>query len=59
MTCPSCGSDNVHRSRRKWYERPISLIGIRPYRCYHCDRRFFSFPPDSNGQAADDKHSAA
>jgi hypothetical protein len=42
MICPACGSTKVHRSRRKWYERPMSLIKVRPYRCHACQHRFFS-----------------
>jgi hypothetical protein len=30
----------VHRSRRRWYERPLALVGIRAYRCYDCNYRF-------------------
>ena len=44
MICPSCGSKRVHRSHRKWYELPMKLIGIRPYRCHECRKRFFSAP---------------
>jgi hypothetical protein len=43
LTCPSCGSENVRRSRRR------SLFGIlqrwrglRRYRCRECRRTFYS-----------------
>ncbi len=42
MICPACGSKDVHRSHRHWWERPMVLIGIRPYRCSDCRHRFFS-----------------
>jgi hypothetical protein len=42
MICPACGSTKVHRSHRKWYERPMKLIGVRPFRCHSCQHRFFS-----------------
>jgi uncharacterized protein with PIN domain len=41
--CPYCHSPLVHRSRkRSMVERAVSrLLFIEPYRCFHCDRRFF------------------
>jgi hypothetical protein len=45
MICPHCGSKKVHRSRRRWYEYPMRLIGIRPYRCHQCCERFFTGKP--------------
>lgn len=41
--CPRCESDNVHRSRRRWWER---LVGkwIYPYQCmYRCHKCMFRF----------------
>jgi hypothetical protein len=39
--CPKCGSLDVHRSRRRTVgEKLLSLVGVRPYRCFQCDARF-------------------
>ena len=40
--CPRCGSSDTARSHRKHVER--LLLGVRPYRCNACQRRFFTFP---------------
>jgi len=35
---PSCGSDQIHRSRTRgtsWV--PLAILLIRPYRCEECD----------------------
>ena len=42
-TCPVCGSDSVHRSRRRnWLDRAIRLAGARVCRCHQCNARFAS-----------------
>ena len=41
--CPRCGSGDVSRSHRKRLEH--LLVGIKPYRCNSCQRRFFIFLP--------------
>lgn len=53
MKCPSCGSDDVRRSRRK------SLIaflqrwrGLRRYRCRECRRTFYSQLPPGEREIA-------
>jgi hypothetical protein len=46
--CVHCGSTNILPSRPRWWERALSLPGLRPYRCGHCLRRFYlraSAPP--------------
>jgi hypothetical protein len=43
MQCPSCESPDVRRSRRRWFERPISVFGLFPFRCSACRARFFHF----------------
>jgi YgiT-type zinc finger domain-containing protein len=42
--CPSCGSGEVRRSRRKGVvERSLlKVLGVRAYRCEECDERYFS-----------------
>jgi len=42
-TCPLCGSDHVHRTRRGrllefWV---LLLLPYRPYRCGKCRQRFY------------------
>jgi ribosomal protein L37AE/L43A len=40
-TCPSCGSHEVARSHRKFWERLVfGFTSIRPYRCERCTRKF-------------------
>jgi hypothetical protein len=40
-TCPDCGSHEVVRRHRKFWERLVfGLTSIRPYRCERCGRRF-------------------
>lgn len=42
MICPECGATRVHRSRRKGFVEQALLgsIGIYPYRCSDCKKRF-------------------
>jgi hypothetical protein len=34
--CPSCRSTDAHRSRRRWFERPLAPFGLLPFRCDEC-----------------------
>jgi len=58
MQCPECGSKRIHLSRRKGLlEKGIlASIFLRPFRCEHCDSRFFRFSftshPSHSGTAA-------
>ena len=42
-TCPYCLSAHVRRSHRHFYEKPLSLLGIRPLRCLRCYTRSWKF----------------
>ena len=43
-TCPSCGSTNVHRSRRRnLTEQLAALVFRRPFRCFECNNRYISW----------------
>jgi ssDNA-binding Zn-finger/Zn-ribbon topoisomerase 1 len=44
-TCPSCGSDEILRSRRRGLDHLLALANLYPYRCRHysCERRFYGF----------------
>ncbi len=44
MKCPRCGrDDHIHRSRRRTGGQRLlsALLLIRPYRCHHCNHRFW------------------
>jgi transposase-like protein len=42
--CPYCiDSDWVRRSHFRWYDAPLWVIGVSPYRCLTCYRRFYAF----------------
>lgn len=44
MKCPVCGNADIHRShRRGLFERMLSLILLRPFRCMDCNKRFWRF----------------
>jgi transposase-like protein len=47
MTCPSCHSQELHRSRAQgFYERfVLRVLRKYPYRCDECDFRFFAKRP--------------
>jgi hypothetical protein len=41
LTCPKCGSDRVHRSRRRdFMEKILAPVGGKTRRCHACDSRF-------------------
>jgi hypothetical protein len=42
MTCPECGSNHVHRSRRRGTleERILPVVSVFPFRCSECKTRF-------------------
>jgi len=45
LRCPRCQSGHVHRSRVRWYERPVKLAtSRRPYRCHACGWRGWRVP---------------
>ncbi len=44
MICPQCRSVNCFRSHRGGVcDFLFSLIGLRPWRCHTCDRRFYGW----------------
>lgn len=44
MICPTCHSALCRRSkRRKLLDYSLSLLGLRPWRCKTCDRRFYAW----------------
>lgn len=42
-SCPYCLSTQVWQSHRHFYEKPLSLLGIRPLRCLRCYARSWKF----------------
>lgn len=46
IRCPRCKSEGIRRSKRRGFvERgPLTLVLLRPFRCKHCERRFFRWP---------------
>jgi transposase-like protein len=38
--CPYCSSPYMRRSHRYFFEKPLSIFGLWPYRCQHCKARF-------------------
>ena len=38
--CPYCSSPYMRRSHRYFFEKPLSIFGLWPYRCLHCKARF-------------------
>jgi hypothetical protein len=40
--CPGCPLGDIARSRWRWFELPLVLLLMRPYRCVYCGKRFFA-----------------
>lgn len=41
MTCPKCGSADPRPSeRRLWSDVPRRILGLDPWRCHKCSKRF-------------------
>lgn len=41
LACPRCPTATTRLSHRKPMEFLLSAIGVRPFRCNECDRRFY------------------
>jgi len=41
--CPNCKEREAYRSARRWYERPLAVLGLLPYRCARCSTRYLAF----------------
>jgi C4-type Zn-finger protein len=43
ISCPNCGSQLTHRSRKKGILEYVlsAIIFVHPFRCEKCDSRFF------------------
>jgi hypothetical protein len=42
--CPNCGSSYIRKSSpRKYADFPYRLLRLRPFRCAHCEVRFYAF----------------
>lgn len=42
MFCPRCQSNDCFRSHRRKWEYTLSLLGIMPWRCVACRKRFYA-----------------
>ncbi len=42
MICPHCQNYDCFRSHRRKWEYAISLLGIMPWRCMACQKRFYA-----------------
>jgi hypothetical protein len=44
MICPQCRSERCNRSRRQGVrDHTLGVLGLRPWRCEHCNRRFYAW----------------
>ena len=43
VPCITCLCREAIPDTYRWYERPLALILLRPYRCRHCAVRFLGF----------------
>jgi DNA-directed RNA polymerase subunit RPC12/RpoP len=43
LTCPHCNSHVVRPEPFRWYEWPLALLFLHPYRCRRCGSRFIGF----------------
>jgi hypothetical protein len=41
IVCSHCRCSQVRFSHRRWYEYPLGLLHIMPFRCMACERRFY------------------
>ncbi|HLJ77449.1 MAG TPA: hypothetical protein VKT75_08550 [Acidobacteriaceae bacterium] len=43
VRCPNCkDGDEVYRSHRRKWDWPFLWMGMRPYRCLLCNKRFYA-----------------
>jgi hypothetical protein len=51
--CPICGSDNIHRSKRRGVAEQLScrVTPVRPFRCNDCDNRMYALEVDTKQSA--------
>jgi len=58
--CPWCQGERTRRSRtRGFFEGFLAKLTLRPFRCAHCDCRFFRWSPkrkSKSGVAAGASH---
>lgn len=56
--CPRCGSSSVYRDNRRgfWERYVLMFLGLRPYHCGYCGRRFYN-KPSAKGRTEPDSDS--
>ncbi|MBS0210041.1 MAG: hypothetical protein JSS27_13920 [Planctomycetes bacterium] len=42
ICCPTCSYSEVRRSRPRWFELPLMILFLQPFRCVCCQRRFWA-----------------
>jgi hypothetical protein len=40
-SCPRCHGNALYRTHRRGFDWLLSAFGLRPVRCYTCDKRFY------------------
>ncbi|NYF80951.1 hypothetical protein HDF17_003271 [Granulicella arctica] len=43
VLCSNCGGGTLQRSKRRFFEYPLSLLGLWPFRCKECNVRFLKY----------------
>ncbi len=51
IVCPLCRTPTTHRSKARFYDFPLLLIFLRPYRCMSCYKRFYKFAGAENHES--------
>lgn len=39
-SCPRCKCHALYRARPRWFDLPMTVLGLEPIRCWTCNRRF-------------------
>jgi hypothetical protein len=51
-TCPQCRCASVRRSRRRFYDWPMALFGLKASRCTSCGLRFYRVRRETHSTAS-------
>jgi hypothetical protein len=43
IQCPHCLAHRIRLEPHRWYEAPLWLLFVQPYRCRRCGCRFLRF----------------
>jgi transcription elongation factor Elf1 len=59
FSCPRCRCHALYRTRRRGLDWLMSVVGLKPVRCFTCDKRFYmrhSRLSDLNQDHPDDEY---